>query len=93
MYNFYNHFLPPAMNDLYIYHNDVHNYCTRQNNICIIFIKETLMFIHIEYYNTIIINIPDCRFTRLLLAICVANVSHEHAIEYSKYLMINTNLL
>ena len=31
MYKYSNNFLPPSINDLYVFNNDVHKYYTRQN--------------------------------------------------------------
>ena len=33
MYKYFNHLLPPAVNDLYVCNNDVHKYSTRQKHL------------------------------------------------------------
>ena len=33
MYKYFNHLLPPAINDLYVFINDVHKYSTRQKHL------------------------------------------------------------
>ena len=42
LYKYSNNLLPPAINDLYVYNNDVHKYSTRQN-ICFVFIGVAIM--------------------------------------------------